>query len=63
VATAELASPIVLEQGMLINALWPSGDTHLLLEIGEPELDLVLRFRAHALMQAWRVMSLMGLSI
>ncbi|AOE86902.1 urea carboxylase [Pseudomonas sp. TCU-HL1] len=29
-----------------------SGDTHLLLEIGAPELDLVLRFRAHALMQA-----------
>ncbi|KIR14273.1 Biotin/lipoyl attachment protein [Pseudomonas fluorescens] len=29
-----------------------AGDTHLLLEIGAPELDLVLRFRAHALMQA-----------
>ena len=29
-----------------------SGDTHLLLEAGEPELDLVLRFRIHALMQA-----------
>jgi hypothetical protein len=33
---------------MLINALWPSGDTHLLLEIGEPELDLV---RVFALMR------------
>jgi urea carboxylase len=29
-----------------------SGDTHLLLEAGEAELDLVLRFRIHALMQA-----------
>jgi urea carboxylase len=29
-----------------------AGDTHLLLEIGAPELDLALRFRGHALMQA-----------
>ncbi|MGS4680021.1 urea carboxylase [Enterobacter soli] len=51
---AELASPIVLEQGHADKRLVArlSGDTHLLLEIGEPELDLVLRFRAHALMQA-----------
>ncbi|MDR9754778.1 urea carboxylase [Pseudomonas sp. SZMC_28357] len=49
-----LVSPVVLELGhgdtRLIARL--SGDTHLLLEIGAPELDLVLRFRAHALMQA-----------
>jgi urea carboxylase len=40
-----------------------SGDTHLLLEIGEPELDLVLRFRGHALMQALESRALEGLSI
>ncbi len=47
-------SPVVLDLGLgdtrLVARL--SGDTHLLLEIGAPELDLVLRFRAHALMQA-----------
>ncbi|MGE7965774.1 urea carboxylase [Pseudomonas sp. NPDC089918] len=47
-------SPVVLDLGQgdtqLVARL--SGDTHLLLEIGAPELDLVLRFRAHALMQA-----------
>jgi len=52
--SAKEASPVVLEQGQgdkrLVARL--SGDTHLLLEIGDPELDLVLRFRAHALMQA-----------
>ena len=37
-----------------------SGDTHLLLEIGEPELDLVLRFRGHALMQALESRALEG---
>ncbi|MBV7564683.1 urea carboxylase [Pseudomonas sp. sia0905] len=51
---SELQSPIVLDIGQddtrLIARL--SGDTHLLLEIGQPELDLVLRFRGHALMQA-----------
>lgn len=49
-----LVSPVVLELGQddkrLVGRV--SGDTHLLLEIGAPELDLVLRFRAHALMQA-----------
>jgi urea carboxylase len=49
-----LVSPVVLDIGQddrqLVARL--SGDTHLLLEIGAPELDLVLRFRAHALMQA-----------
>jgi urea carboxylase len=48
------ASPVVLDIGQedtrLVARL--AGDTHLLLEIGAPELDLVLRFRAHALMQA-----------
>lgn len=48
------ASPVVLDLGQddtrLVARL--SGDTHLLLEIGQPELDLVLRFRGHALMQA-----------
>ncbi|MET0281407.1 MAG: urea carboxylase [Steroidobacteraceae bacterium] len=51
---ARLVSPIVLDMGYgdrrLVARL--SGDTHLLLEIGAAELDLVLRFRAHALMQA-----------
>ena len=51
---ATLTSPIVLDIGAddtrLVARL--SGDTHLLLEIGAPELDLVLRFRGHALMQA-----------
>ena len=49
-----LASPIVREVGegdkRLVARL--SGDCNLLLEIGAPELDLVLRFRSHALMQA-----------
>lgn len=49
-----MVSPGVLEIGQddtrLVARL--AGDTHLLLEIGDPELDLVLRFRAHALMQA-----------
>ncbi|QLR43050.1 urea carboxylase [Enterobacter sp. RHBSTW-00994] len=50
----ELTSPVVLTCGQADKRLVArlSGDTHLLLEIGEPELDLVLRFRAHALMQA-----------
>lgn len=51
---AALTSPVVLDTGhddrRLVARL--SGDTHLLLEIGAPELDLVLRFRGHALMQA-----------
>ncbi|MGX5218346.1 urea carboxylase [Pseudomonas sp. S9] len=57
-----LASPIVLDLGQddtrLVARL--SGDTHLLLEIGAPELDLVLRFRAHALMQALESKALAG---
>lgn len=59
---ASLASPVVLETGegdkRLVARL--SGDTHLLLEIGEPELDLVLRFRGHALMQALETRALDG---
>ena len=57
-----LISPIVLDLGQddkrLVARL--SGDTHLLLEIGAPELDLVLRFRGHALMQALEAMQLNG---
>ncbi|MBD1553717.1 urea carboxylase [Pseudomonas typographi] len=59
---ATLASPIVLDCGegreRLVARL--SGDTHLLLEIGPAELDLVLRFRAHALMQALQGQALAG---
>tara|TARA_R100001244_G_scaffold511_6_gene1038 strand:- start:495 stop:4259 length:3765 start_codon:yes stop_codon:yes gene_type:complete len=49
-----LTSPIVLDIGEADKRLVArlSGDTHLLLEIGAAELDLVLRFRGHALMQA-----------
>lgn len=51
---APLTSPVVMScaeaDKRLVARL--SGDTHLLLEAGEAELDLVLRFRIHALMQA-----------
>ena len=57
-----LQSPVVLDIGVddtrLVARL--SGDTHLLLEIGAPELDLVLRFRGHALMQALEGKRLVG---
>jgi urea carboxylase len=57
-----LISPVVLDIGKddtrLVARL--SGDTHLLLEIGVPELDLVLRFRGHALMQALEGKQLKG---
>ncbi|TDV37700.1 urea carboxylase [Pseudomonas helmanticensis] len=58
----DLVSPVVLElgQGDVRLVARVSGDTHLLLEIGEPELNLVLRFRAHALMQALESKSLHG---
>lgn len=59
---APLASPIVLDVGeadrRLVGRL--SGDCNLLLEIGAPELDLVLRFRSHALMQALQEQNLAG---
>ncbi|MCQ4310473.1 urea carboxylase [Pseudomonas stutzeri] len=57
-----LTSPIVLNLGQADTRLMArlSGDTHLLLEIGQPELDLVLRFRGHALMQALEAESLDG---
>ncbi|MBC3376579.1 urea carboxylase [Pseudomonas sp. SWRI92] len=62
VDTQTLISPVVLNIGQddtrLVARL--SGDTHLLLEIGAPELDLVLRFRAHALMQALEQKQLHG---
>ncbi|MBC3952487.1 urea carboxylase [Pseudomonas folii] len=61
-APTELTSPIVLDIGAddtrLVARL--SGDTHLLLEIGAPELDLVLRFRGHALMQSLEAKHLHG---
>ncbi|PWC19926.1 urea carboxylase [Brenneria roseae subsp. roseae] len=48
-----LQSPVVLDCGQgnqrLVARL--SGDTYLLLELGEPELDLALRLRGHVLMQ------------
>ncbi|MDP3814807.1 urea carboxylase [Pseudomonas sp.] len=57
-----LQNPIVLDIGegdkRLVARL--SGDTHVLLEIGAPELDLVLRFRGHALMQALEAKQLEG---
>lgn len=55
-------SPIVLDLGSADTRLVArlAGDTHLLLEIGEPELDLVLRFRGHALMQALEAKQLDG---
>ncbi|MFN3580491.1 MAG: urea carboxylase [Pseudomonas sp.] len=60
----EPESPIVLDIGeddtRLVARL--SGDTHLLLEIGQPELDLVLRFRGHALMQSLEAMQLPGVN-
>ncbi|QMV64974.1 urea carboxylase [Pseudomonas berkeleyensis] len=61
-SVVDLTSPIVLNIGQddtrLVARL--SGDTHLLLEIGQPELDLVLRFRGHALMQALEAKQLDG---
>ncbi|CAG4922270.1 urea carboxylase [Paraburkholderia saeva] len=57
-----LNSPVVLDIGAererLVARL--SGDTHLLLEIGPAELDLVLRFRGHALMQQLEALDLDG---
>lgn len=60
--TTELSSPVVLDIGEADTRLVArlSGDTHLLLEIGAPELDLVLRFRGHALMQALQAKTLEG---
>jgi len=57
-----LASPIVLDTGTDAERLVArlSGDTHLLLEIGPPDLDLVLRFRGHALMQSLEALALPG---
>jgi urea carboxylase len=57
-----LISPVVLDIGAANKRLVArlSGDTHLLLEIGAPELDLVLRFRGHALMQALEAKTLNG---
>ena len=58
----QLQSPIILDIGQddkrLVARL--SGDTHVLLEIGAPELDLVLRLRGHALMLALEAKTLPG---
>ncbi|SDR49632.1 urea carboxylase [Paraburkholderia fungorum] len=63
-ATPALISPIVLDIGTdrerLVARL--SGDTHLLLEIGPAELDLVLRFRGHALMQSLEALDIDGVT-
>jgi len=60
---SSLTSPVVLDLGAddkrLVARL--SGDTHLLLEIGTPELDLVLRFRAYVLMQALEARAIDGI--
>jgi urea carboxylase len=58
----ELISPVIMDIGEADKRLVArlSGDTHVLLEIGAPELDLVLRFRGHALMQALEAMNLNG---
>ncbi|WP_175652800.1 urea carboxylase [Pseudomonas sp. Marseille-P9899] len=57
-----LIDPVVLDRGEADQRLVArlSGDTHLLLEIGAAELDLVLRFRGHALMQALEAKALAG---
>jgi urea carboxylase len=57
-----LEPPVILDIGSQDKRLVArlSGDTHLLLEIGQPELDLVLRFRGHALMQALEAKNLNG---
>jgi urea carboxylase len=57
-----LEPPVILDIGSQDKRLVArlSGDTHLLLEIGQAELDLVLRFRGHALMQALEAKSLNG---
>ncbi|WP_095158749.1 urea carboxylase [Pseudomonas sp. Irchel 3E13] len=57
-----LIDPVVLDRGEADKRLVArlSGDTHLLLEIGAAELDLVLRFRGHALMQALEAKALAG---
>ncbi|MGH8779478.1 urea carboxylase [Paraburkholderia sp.] len=61
-APLTLTSPIVLDIGHADERLVArlSGDTHLLLEIGPAELDLALRFRGHALMQALEASALPG---
>jgi len=61
-AEQQLLSPIVLDIGQDDTRLVArvAGDTHLLLEIGAAELDLVLRFRGHALMQALEARALEG---
>jgi len=60
--SARLQSPVILDIGHDDTRLVArvSGDTHVLLEIGAPELDLVLRLRGHALMLALEAKALPG---
>ncbi|HZG18908.1 MAG TPA: urea carboxylase [Herbaspirillum sp.] len=59
---AALSSPIVLDLGRDDRRLLArlSGDANLLLEVGSPQLDLVLRFRVHALIAALEEQALPG---
>ncbi len=50
--SAALGSPVLTSRGRLDAVARGSGDRYLLIEFGEPVLDLTLRFRAHALMTA-----------
>jgi len=47
---ASHASPILFQRGDVV--IRQDGDANLLVELGPPALDLALRFRVHALMQA-----------
>ncbi len=55
VAECALQSPIVSQRAEMANGLSTvyrvAGDRFLLVEYGEPKLDLIARFRVHALMQ------------
>lgn len=59
-----LRSPVVLAQGEGAQRLTArlSGDTNLLLEFGDPELDLTLRFRGHVLMQQLQQQRIAGVT-
>ncbi|GHT92465.1 urea carboxylase [Betaproteobacteria bacterium] len=59
----DLPSPIALASGEGATRLIARfcGDCALLLEFGPPELDLALRFRGHALMQAMTAAALTGI--
>jgi urea carboxylase len=56
---APLASPILLQRNDVI--IRQDGDANVLIELGAPVLDLALRFRVHALMQALLARRLPGI--